>query len=126
MLTREKAACQDSPDMLKVEREGDIYFIVPEGELLAGQGDDRLRDELDRLHSQGSTKVVIDFSKVPYIDSSILGQMVHGYSMFKKAGGDLKLLNPSKRIIDVLSLTRLITVFEVYKNRQQILESWGS
>jgi anti-sigma B factor antagonist len=109
---------------LKVEEEGGVCFIIAEGQLLAGEGDSRLKQELDQLRGEGKFRVVVDFSKVPYIDSSVLGQLVHGYSTLKKEGGGLKLLKPSKRIIDLLSLTRLITVFEIYQNRQDAVDSW--
>ncbi|MEE8585476.1 MAG: STAS domain-containing protein [Acidobacteriota bacterium] len=111
---------------LKTECHQDVYFIIPEGELLAGQGDSELKEELDRLRIEGKKRVVVDFSQVPYIDSSILGQLVHGYSVLKKEGGGLKLLSPSKRIIDVLTLTRLITVFEIFQNRDEAIASWSS
>lgn len=109
---------------LRTECHQDVYFIIPEGELLAGQGDSELKEELERLRAEGGKRVVVDFSSVPYIDSSILGQLVHGYSVLKKEGGGLKLLNPSKRILDVLNLTRLITVFEIFENRDEAIASW--
>jgi len=124
MLTRKKQACQDCLVELRVERDGNVYFIIPQGQMLAGEGDIRLKQELDRLRGEGNRRIAIDFSGVPYIDSSVLGQLVHGYSLLKKEGGGLKLLNPPKRIIDLLSLTRLITVFEIYPSRQGILDSW--
>jgi anti-sigma B factor antagonist len=124
MLTRKNDTCQDCHVELRVEREGDVYFIVPHGQMLAGEGDLRLKQEFDRLRGEGNRRIAIDFSGVPYIDSSVLGQLVHGYSMLKKEGGGLKLLSPPKRIIDLLSLTRLITVFEIYQSREDILESW--
>jgi anti-sigma B factor antagonist len=126
MLTWKNDTCQDCLVELTVEREGDIFFIVPQGQMLAGEGDIRLKQELDRLRTEGHRRVAVDFSGVPYIDSSVLGQLVHGYSTLKKEGGGLKLLNPPKRIIDLLSLTRLITVFEIYQSRQGVLESWQS
>lgn len=109
---------------LKVEEEGGVYFVVPEGKMGAGSGDTRFREELDRLIQEGRKRVVVDFSKVPYIDSSVLGHLVHGYVTLKKRGGNLRLLSPSKRILDLLSLTRLITIFEIYESRKGVLDSW--
>ncbi len=109
---------------VKVEEEAGVCFILPEGQLLAGDGDIGLKRELDRLRSEGKREIAIDFSQVPYIDSSVLGQLVHGYSLLKKEGGALKLLRPSKRIIDLLTLTRLITIFEIYQTRQEVLQSF--
>lgn len=108
---------------LKVEEEEGVHFIVPEGKMVAGSGDTRFREELDRLIQEEKQHIVVDFSKVPYIDSFVLGHLVHGYVALKKRGGVLKLLQPSKRIVDLLSLTRLITIFEIYKNREEVLHS---
>ncbi|MDA2923519.1 STAS domain-containing protein [Acidobacteria bacterium AH-259-L09] len=109
---------------VKVEDQEGVFFIIPSGELSTGEGDKRLRQELDRLQRAGNTKVVIDLSDVPYIDSSVLGQLVYGHSVLKKEGGGLKLLNPSKRIMDLLSLTRLISVFEISQSREEALAGW--
>lgn len=59
---------------LRVQEEGNVSFIVGEGKMLAGQGDDTLKQELERLRGQGKKRIVVDFTNVPYIDSSILGQ----------------------------------------------------
>jgi anti-sigma B factor antagonist len=111
---------------LKVEEEGGVCFITPEGQMLAGEGDVRLKQELDRLRSQGKVRVVVDLAAVPYIDSSVLGQLAHGFSLLKKEGGALKLVNPSKRVTDLLSLTRLISVFQIYRSRQEAVDAWPS
>ena len=90
--------------------------------MVAGSGDEHFRSELDRLVQEGNRNVVVDLTHVPYIDSSGLGHLVHGYVSLKKRGGVLKLLNPSQRIIDLLSITRLIQIFEVYESREEILQ----
>lgn len=126
MLTRKIEACQDCGVELRIEQQGDIHFLVPEGQMLAGEGDVRLKQELDRLRAEGTKRIAIDLTAVPYIDSSVLGQLVHGYSLLKKEGGGLKLLNPPKRILDLLTLTRLLSIFEIYKSRQELIDSWTS
>ena len=92
--------------------------------MVSGEGDQKLRDELARLIAKGHYKVAVDFSEVPYIDSSVLGQLVHGYAQLKQLGGTLKILGLSKRIRGLLELTRLITVFEVFADREELLKSW--
>ena len=87
--------------------------VPPEG--LAG---------LVRLIEEGHYKVAVDFSRVPYIDSSVLGQLLHGYAQLQQLGGTLKILGLSKRIQGLLELTRLITVFEVFSDREELLNSW--
>ena len=88
--------------------------------MVAGSGDERFRAELDRLVQEGNRNVVVDLTRVPYIDSSALGHLVHAYVSLRKKGGVPRLLNPSKRIVDLLSITRLIQIFEVYQSRKGI------
>lgn len=109
---------------IRVEQEGEIRILIPEGEMVIDSGDLALREELERLHRLGNIRVVVDFSKVPYIDSSVLGQLVYGYSLLKKEGGDLKLLNLPARIMDLLEITRLVSVFEIFTDRSQAVRSW--
>ncbi len=116
--------CQDCRVRLSTEETKGIYIILPEGEMVSGEGDQKLRDELLRLIEEGHYKVAVDFSGVPYIDSSVLGQLVHGYAQLKQLGGTLKILGLSKRIRGLLELTRLITVFEVFSDREELLNSW--
>jgi anti-sigma B factor antagonist len=92
--------------------------------MLVGEGDHRLRETLERMNSREQLRVVVDFSQVPYIDSSVLGQLVYGYSLLRENGGDLKILNPSPRIKDLLDVTRLASVFEIFDDRSAVLESW--
>ena len=109
---------------LKIEEKEGIYFIVPEGKVTAGSGGERFRADLDRLIKEDRKRVVADLSNVPYIDSSVLDHLIHGYVTLKEKGGMLKLLKPSKQIVNLLSLTRLIKFFEVYENRKEVLHSW--
>ena len=109
---------------LRIEQEAGVQILLPEGELVTGEAETLLKAELERLAELGSSRVLVDFSKVPYLDSSVLGQLVYAHSLLKKTGGGLKLLNPSRRIIELLSVTRLIGIFEVYKERKDALESW--
>ena len=92
--------------------------------MVTGDGEQQFKEELNRASAGGELQVIVDFSEVPYIDSSVLGQLVHGYTLMKKAGGALKLVNPSRRVMDLLKLTRLITIFEVFETRDEAISSW--
>jgi len=94
--------------------------------MVTGEGEQRFKEELNRASAAGELRVIVDFSEVPYIDSSVLGQLVHGFTIMKKAGGALKLVNPSRRIMDLLKLTRLITIFDVFNDRAEAIASWTS
>ncbi len=94
--------------------------------MVTGEGEQRFKDELNRASAAGELRVVVDLSEVPYIDSSVLGQLVHGFTLLKKEGGALKLVNPSRRVMDLLKLTRLITIFDVFKSREEAIASWNT
>ena len=112
------------PVELKIERQKEIFLLTASGELVAGEGDERIRQELDRVHESGNTRVILDLSDVSYLDSSVLGQLIHGHSVLGKAGGGLRLVNPSQRVTDLLKLTQLITIFEIYPSREEALAGW--
>lgn len=113
-----------SPVELKVERQKEIFLLTASGELVAGEGDERIRQELDWVHKSGNTRVILDLSDVAYLDSSVLGQLVRSHSVLGKAGGGLRLVNPSQRVTDILTLTQLITIFEIYPSREEALAGW--
>ena len=111
---------------LEVEQSDGIQFIVPVGQMVAGDGDVQLREAFDALLSSGVDRIAIDFSQVPNIDSSVLGQLVHGYARLKENGSTLKLLEPTRKIQALLELTRLISVFEVFTDRETLIQSWSA
>ena len=107
--------CQGCRIRLSTEETKGIHIIIPEGEMVSGEGDQELRDELVRLIEEGHYKVAVDFSRVPYIDSSVLGQLLHGYAQLQQLGGTLKILGLSKRIQGLLELTQLITFSRCFR-----------
>ena len=109
---------------VKVEPHDDVYLVTLSGELTTGETNDRFREELEKLRGAGSRKVVLDLSLVSYLDSSALGLLVHGHSALTKGGGGLKLLCPPERVLDLLSVTRLITIFEIFQDKEEALASW--
>lgn len=125
MLTAFSRPVKMTVVQLSVEESSGIYFIKPEGEMVSGEGDQQLKEVLAPLLSEGRTRIVIDFSGVPYIDSSVLGQLVHCHSQLRLQGGELKILSPSTRVRNLLELTRLITVFDIFEERKDVEESWG-
>jgi anti-sigma B factor antagonist len=77
------------------------------------------------LVSQGKKKLILNLDGVPYIDSAGLGEIVRTYTTVSRQGGKLKLLNLTKRIEDLLSITKLLTVFEVYEDEGEALQSYA-
>ena len=106
--------------------EGDVTILDLKGKMTLGEGDELLKDKVNSLVSQGQKKLVLNLEGVPYIDSAGLGEIVRTYTTVSRQGGKLKLLNLTKRIEDLLIITKLMTVFEVYEAEQEALKSFGS
>jgi anti-sigma B factor antagonist len=90
-----------------------VTIVDLSGKITMGDGSGTLRDEVRDIVGKGSKKILINLGDVNYIDSSGLGELVSAYTAVKNAGGDLKLLNLTKRVRDLLVITKLLTVFDV-------------
>jgi anti-sigma B factor antagonist len=91
---------------------------------LSKGGDVLLKDKVQSLLHQGYTNLLIDLSGVSYVDSAGLGELVQTYVTAKNRGGRLRLLNPTKRLKDLLVVTKLLTVFESYDNEAAAVASF--
>ena len=91
---------------------GDVKILDLTGKMTLGEGDELLRDKVNSLVHQGHKNLILNLEGVPYIDSAGLGEIVRTYTTVSRQGGKLKLLGLTKRIQDLLSITKLLTVFE--------------
>ncbi|MEO8128429.1 MAG: STAS domain-containing protein [Bryobacteraceae bacterium] len=105
------------------EREG-ITILNLNGRLIVGEPVTTLRARITRLSAAGANNVVLNLSKVDYIDSTGLGGMVIGFTMLKKAGGALKLAGMNRRNLELLVLTKLSGIFETYEDEQTAVNSF--
>ncbi len=105
---------------------GDVIVLDLKGKMTLGEGDELLKDKINSLVHQGRRKVVLNLEGVPYIDSAGLGEIVRTYTTVSRQGGSMKLLNLTKRITDLLSITKLLTVFETYDNEADAVRSFSS
>ena len=105
---------------------GDVMVLDLKGKMTLGEGDELLKDKINSLVHQGRRKVVLNLGGVPYIDSAGLGEIVRTYTTISRQGGSMKLLNLTKRITDLLSITKLLTVFETYDNEADAVRSFSS
>jgi len=99
---------------MKIEEnhEADSVIVLGlEGKLMIGDGDVMLREKIETLVESGHRRIVLDLSDVPYVDSAGLGEIVRCYTALSRKNGRLKLRNPSKRIHELLSVTKLLTFF---------------
>ncbi len=112
--------------MTITEREsGDVTILDVDGKILLGEGDVQLKRKIDELIEGQKTKLVLNLASVPYMDSGGLGEIVRSYTTVKRAGGELKLLNATKRISDLLTITKLITVFEMFEEEAAAVASFA-
>src|SRR5438093_12676827 len=108
-----------------VERQvGDVTSLDRNGKILIGEGDDALRDAVTRLVDGGKTKIILNLADVPYVDSAGLGEIVRCYTTVSREGGKLKLLNLTKKIQDLLAITKLLTVFDTYDSESDAIKSY--
>lgn len=111
-----------SLEIRETDREG-IAILSLKGRLTVGEASS-IRDYVNAALSRGFHNIIFDLTNVDYIDSTGLGSMVICYTTIKKQGGALKLVNPNKRNIELLLLTKLHTIFEVYSEEQDAVNSF--
>ena len=92
---------------------GDVVVLDLKGKITLGEGDELLKD-------------MLNFADVPYVDSAGLGEIVRTYTTVSRQGGSLKLLNLTKRITDLLAITKLLTVFETFDTESEAIKSFSS
>ena len=103
---------------------GDVTILDLKGKITLGEGDELLTDKVNSLVNQGHKKIVLNLAEVPYIDSAGLGEIVRTYTTVSRQGGSLKLLNLTKRITDLLAITKLLTVFETFESEGDAVKSF--
>ena len=105
---------------------GGVMILDLKGKITLGGGDEILKDKVNSLVNQGHKKILLNFAEVPYVDSAGLGEIVRTYTTVSRQGGNMKLLNLTKRITDLLSITKLLTVFETYESEPEAVASFGA
>jgi anti-sigma B factor antagonist len=95
------------------------------GRITLGEGASHFRDTIRDLATKGDKKLLVNLSDVSYIDSSGIGEMVSGFTTVTNHGGQLKLLGLSKRVKDLLQITKLYTVFEVFEDEASAVRSFS-
>ncbi len=104
---------------------GDVRIIRLAGKITIGAGDVKMRELVDAALAEGKKKILLDLEDVGTIDSSGIGEMVSCYTTVAKNGGQLKLLKLSPKINDILQVTQLITVFDVFDDQQEAVASFS-
>ncbi|HYE89111.1 MAG TPA: STAS domain-containing protein [Vicinamibacterales bacterium] len=102
----------------------DVTVLDLKGKMTLGEGDELLKDKINSLLASGKKKLLLNLEAVPYIDSAGLGEVVRTYTTVSRQGGSLKLLNLTKRIEDLLSITKLLTVFDTFDSEAEAIKSY--
>jgi len=104
---------------------GDVTILDLDGKVTIGEGSVALRNAIRRLLGEGKNKILLNLGGVGYVDSSGIGELVSSFTAVNKEGGVLKLLNLTQKIQDLLAITKLLTVFDVYENEGEALSSFA-
>jgi anti-sigma B factor antagonist len=110
---------------LTTRQVGDVTVIDAAGRITLGEGASAFRDTIRDLGAKGNQKLLLNLSDVNYIDSSGIGELVSGFTTVTNHGGQLKLLGLSKRVKDLLQITKLYTVFEVFEDEAAAVRSFS-
>ncbi len=110
---------------LTTRQVGDVTVIDAAGRITLGEGSSAFRDTVRDLTTNGNRKLLLNLADVTYIDSSGIGEMVSGFTSVTNQGGQLKLLNLTKRVKDLLQITKLYTVFEVFDDEAAAVRSFS-
>lgn len=114
--------------MMKVtcRRIDSVTVVDLAGRITLGDGATLLRETLRDLLARGETQILLNLAEVSYIDSSGLGELVSGFSLVRKSGGDLKLLHLTRKVHDLLKITKLFTVFDVQDDEARAIAAFAA
>ena len=104
---------------------GDVSVVDVAGRITLGEGASALRETIRGLVAKGQKKILLNLGEVSYIDSSGIGELVSGFTTVANNGGALKLLSLTKRVQDLLQITKLYTVFDVYDSEANAVASFS-
>ena len=101
-----------------------VMVLDLSGRITLGEGSVTLRDAIHDALAKGSKKILLNLGNISYIDSSGIGELVSAFTSVKNAGGDLKLLNLTKKVHDLLQITKLYTVFDIWDNETSAITAF--
>jgi anti-sigma B factor antagonist len=110
---------------IHTRRVGDVHVLDISGRIVLGDATARIRHTISDLLQNGGRKIILNLTDVPYIDSSGIGELVRTYTTVTNEGKQLKLLNLTKKIRELLTITKLLTVFDVYESEQTAVASFA-
>jgi anti-sigma B factor antagonist len=103
---------------------GDVSVLDLSGKITIGEGSVQLREAVRKLLDEGKKKILLNLGDVSYVDSSGIGELVSSYTTASHNGGQLKIINLTKKIHELLMITKLLTVFETYESEAEAVSSF--
>lgn len=104
---------------------GDVTILDLNGKITIGEGSVALRSAIRRLLGEGKSKILLNLGEVGYIDSSGIGELVSSFTTVNRESGQLKLLNLTQKVQDLLAITKLLTVFDTFDSESDALNSYN-
>ena len=104
---------------------GNVAIVDLNGQIRLGETNINLHNAIKKLVEEGEKDIVLNLAGVTHIDSSGLGELVAGFTTVERNGGQMKLVNLSDRVIDLMTITKLLTVFDVFEDERTAIESFG-
>jgi len=120
-----KLSCKEKPMKIEKRTKGNVTIFDLRGKILIGEGIDDLRQAVNQALEAGEINLLLNFAEVPYLDSTGLGEVVRSYTTVKNRGGAVKIVNLTNKVRDLLSVTKLITVFETFEDEALALASYS-
>jgi anti-sigma B factor antagonist len=111
---------------IRERQAGEITVLDMDGRITIGEGSVALRSAIRRLLEEGKKNILLNLAGVGYIDSSGIGELVSSYTAINKEGGQLKLLSLTQKLRDLLTITKLLTVFDAYETEADALGNFRS
>ncbi len=110
---------------LSTRKMGNVIIIDVDGKIVLDEGDVEIKKTVDNLLERGNKSFLLNLAKVPYLDSSGLGEIIRCFTALRRSGGNFKLLSPNRRIIDLLTITKLLDVFDIYDHESVAVASFS-
>lgn len=109
---------------IQERRIGDVTVLDMDGNIRIGGSNVALKKAISSLVAEGRNQIVLNLARVAYIDSSGLGELISGHVTLNNKGGQIKLLNLTQRLQELMTITKLLTIFDVYEDESKAVDSF--
>jgi anti-sigma B factor antagonist len=110
---------------LSTRKTENVIIIDIDGKIVLGEGDVEIKKAVDEFLKRGNRDFILNLARVPYLDSAGLGEIIRCFTALRRNGGNFKLLSPNRRIIDLLTITKLLDVFDTFDNESTAVASFS-